>query len=587
MPAGHELPTFRGLLASLRAGVFVNLLRGSSVIALVALILSPSMIAANLTGATLLGMYWLTSIAISWRIYGAGHTRAAAVIFVAATWLTFMVPTVFSPLRCYGGSVVATLAVTALVLPRLWAIVVALGTGAIVVAAVSFDSTAYALPVFFHSSCIILMTATSLVIGLVFIVLRLSAKEIRLAFVTGIHEARERWEGERAQSERQEKSRTLHAEAKADESERRYRSLFDSAMDCILVIDRNGLLVDLNHKVSATLGYSREELLGTSLSRVLNSQLTERMYPRPAEILIEQRSVRGEQELRAKDGSTRFVEFIASPLPDGNVLAVVRDVTERRQAADAIKALNEALEQRVAEQTAELRQANHELESFSYTVSHDLRAPLRRINGFAAVIRSNHGDALAGEPMVYLERIEQNAIRMERLIDDLLKFASAAGGTLACTTIDMRPIVDTIIEDHASQWGRHAKFEIGKLPPVTGDPSLLRLVWCNLVDNAVKYSSKVAQPRIAIGATATGEMVEFWVKDNGAGFDMAYADKLFDVFQRLHSASEFEGSGIGLATVQRIVHRHGGALRAHGRSGEGATIFFTLPAAKRRESAVP
>jgi light-regulated signal transduction histidine kinase (bacteriophytochrome) len=310
------------------------------------------------------------------------------------------------------------------------------------------------------------------------------------------------------------------------------------------------------------------------------------MYPRPAEILVEQRSVRGEQELRAKDGTTRFVEFIASPLPDGNVLAVVRDVTERRQAADAIKALNEALEQRVAEQTAELRQANHELESFSYTVSHDLRAPLRRINGFAAVIRSTCGDTLAGEPMVYLERIEQNAIRMERLIDDLLKFARAAGGTLARVTVDMRSIVDTVIEDHASHRGRQTQFEIGSLPPVVGDPSLLRVVWSNLLDNAIKYSSKVARPRVRIGAAVTGDMVEFWIKDNGAGFDMAYADKLFDVFHRLHSASEFEGSGIGLATVQRIVHRHGGALRAHGRSGEGATIFFTLTAAKRSESTV-
>ena len=369
----------------------------------------------------------------------------------------------------------------------------------------------------------------------------------------------------------------VNAENSLAASEKHCRSVFESAMDCFLVVDPAGRLVDLNQQASTMLGYGREELLGSEIARVLDAHIADPHYPHAGEVLAKGHSVRGEQELRTKDGSMRFVEYVASPLPDGNVLAVVRDVSERRRAADSIRALNERLEERVAEQTAELRDAYRGLESFSYSVSHDLRAPVRAIIGFADLLRQQHGTTFVGEATRYLEYIEQNAKHMGRLIDDLLNFARAGSSECAKVPVEMRAIVEAAVSEQRQQWGERVQVEIGSLPAALGDPGLLRQVWSNLIGNAMKYSSKTAQPQISIWGMAIGDQVEFCVRDNGVGFDMAEAEGLFGAFQRLDSASEFEGSGIGLATVQRIVQRFGGTLRAQGRLGAGATFTFVLP----------
>lgn len=367
--------------------------------------------------------------------------------------------------------------------------------------------------------------------------------------------------------------------AKACRDEQHYRTLFEAAMDCILVIDPAGRLIDLNHQSCLMLGYSREELLGEPFSKVLDAQLLSRLFPDPAGAPAEGRSVRGEHDLRAKDGTARSLEYVASPLPDGCMLAVVRDVTERKRAARALRTLNDELEQRVAEQTAELRQVNRDLESFSFSVSHDLQAPLRSIGAVMDILLKEHGSQFESDVILYLEAIGQSVHRMGRLIEDLLRLSLTARGDLSrVKNVDMHALAVEAIEDHLEGRLVRTTFDISNLPAAPGDRGLLRQVWTNLIGNAMKYSSKVAQPRIAIGGRANGNSVEYWISDNGAGFDMALAGKLFAPFVRLHPSSEFAGSGIGLATVERIIRRHGGTLRAEGRKGEGATFYFTLPA---------
>jgi signal transduction histidine kinase len=251
---------------------------------------------------------------------------------------------------------------------------------------------------------------------------------------------------------------------------------------------------------------------------------------------------------------------------------------ERRRAEVQLFELNASLERRVIERTAALESVNRELESFSFSVSHDLRAPLRAIDGFAAILlRECHGK-LDEHEISLLTRISQNAERMNELIEDLLQFARAGRGTLNSTRIDMRQLVERVIADLRAGAATGAQITVGNLPPATGDASVLRQVWQNLIGNALKFSRNAAQPKIAIDGAMRQGMIEYVVSDNGAGFDAKYADKLFGVFQRLHTSREFEGTGIGLAIAQRIVQRHGGSIAAEGAVGSGATFRFTLPA---------
>lgn len=235
------------------------------------------------------------------------------------------------------------------------------------------------------------------------------------------------------------------------------------------------------------------------------------------------------------------------------------------------------LEKRVKERTAELEATNRELESFSYSVSHDLRAPLRAITGFSDILEEEDGLVLSDTGKKALNTIQQNAKRMGVLIDDLLKFSRLARQPLAKTTIDTRALVDRILASEEFK-NRKATITVKELLPVEADHNLLQQVWINLISNALKYSSKKEQPVVEIGSYREEDEITFFVKDNGAGFDMNYADKLFGTFQRLHKASEFEGTGVGLALSQRILTRHGGRIWAEAKVNEGATFYFALPA---------
>ena len=357
-----------------------------------------------------------------------------------------------------------------------------------------------------------------------------------------------------------------------------FRTLFEAASDCILVLDREGRLRDMNHRVCSILGYGREELLGERFTRILDPEALERLYPRPDELQAERRSARGEQKVHSRDGVVHYVEFVANPLPGGDVLLIVRDVSDRRRLEEERDLQHRMLERCVSDSTAQLQALNRELESFSYMVSHDLRAPLRNIRGVASVLRTDFGSLFAGEPLDCIECVERNALRMERLIDDLIAFSQSRFGPLNGSMLEMRPLVEEAIKDHQAAWGGHANVTIGDLPGCAGDPGLLRQVWDNLLGNAFKYSSKMASPQIEVGGERKGNVLEYWVKDNGAGFDMAAADKLFHAFHRLHAERDYPGTGIGLATVRRIVERHGGRVSAEAQVGRGAIFRFTLPA---------
>jgi PAS domain S-box-containing protein len=263
------------------------------------------------------------------------------------------------------------------------------------------------------------------------------------------------------------------------------------------------------------------------------------------------------------------------------VAEVARHVTiaiEQARLLQETRRHSEELGARVKERTAELEAANRELEAFTYSVSHDLRAPLRAVDGFTRVLLDDYGSMLDAEGQRVCAIISKSARNMGRLIDDLLAFSRVGRAAMQSSLVDMAKLAHGVYLEAAGPEARERiDFSIGSLPSVAGDPGLLRQVWVNLLSNALKFSSKMERARIDISAAESDDVVVYSVQDNGAGFDMSYVGKLFGVFQRLHSAKEFEGTGVGLAIAQRIIHRHGGCVWAVGETGKGATFSFSIP----------
>jgi PAS domain S-box-containing protein len=296
-------------------------------------------------------------------------------------------------------------------------------------------------------------------------------------------------------------------------------------------------------------------------------------------------------EFRAENrrGGQMWIEVRSQPVreADGSVIwhGYLADVTERKRVEAEIRTLNAELEERVLQRTAELEAANRELEAFSYSVSHDLRAPLRAIDGYAGALAEDFGPNLPPEAARFLHEVREGAQRMGTLIDDLLDFSRLGRQTLSRRRVDTASLVrETLTALTASQPDRAIDVRIGELAPCQGDPALIRQVWVNLLGNALKYTRGRTPAIVEVGCDCRNGDTHYFVRDNGAGFDMRYAPKLFRVFQRLHRPDEFEGTGVGLAIVKRIVERHGGQISVDAAVGQGATFRFTLAGTSRASS---
>lgn len=372
------------------------------------------------------------------------------------------------------------------------------------------------------------------------------------------------------------------AESVIREGEERFRTLVEQASDAFFVHDEQGRLCDVNRLACESLGYTREELLQLNLLDVeqdFNAEAAQKLCRE----LSQGQSVRVYGTHRRKDGSVFPVEVSVSACVVGGqrlYLRLARDVTERRRAEDEIRRLNAELELRVVQRTAELRAANAELESFAYAVSHDLRAPLRAMNGFSQALLEDHAAKLDGEAQVFLDQIIQASRSMGALIDGLLTLSRQTRGELRRDRIDLSRLAERVLAELAqSESQRNVEWWIDPGLEAYGDGRMIESALRNLLSNAWKYTARAARPTIRVYAEEDHGERFFCVEDNGAGFDMAHAAKLFQPFQRLHRQDEFPGLGIGLATVQRIVHRHGGHLQAIGTREAGAKFSFSLPAA--------
>jgi signal transduction histidine kinase len=261
-----------------------------------------------------------------------------------------------------------------------------------------------------------------------------------------------------------------------------------------------------------------------------------------------------------------------------------QEIHAREQAEEKLKSYHNQLEELVRDRTAELEAANKELEAFAYSVSHDLRAPLRHINGFMELLQNRAGKALDEKSRNYMDTISDAARKMGLLIDDLLSFSRMRRHVLSLQPVELGPLVREVIRElEPDATGRNIEWRIGDLPGVTGDAAMLRIVFTNLITNALKFTRSRPQTRIEIGLHPCEDSeTMIFVRDNGVGFDMTYADNLFGVFQRLHRADEFEGTGIGLANVRRIIARHDGRTWAEGKIDQGATFYFSLPKTQQR-----
>ena len=383
-----------------------------------------------------------------------------------------------------------------------------------------------------------------------------------------------------------ELNRTIEIRARKErelsESEARYRFLFDNMLEgfayCRMVFD-NGQPRDF---VYISVNRAFEELTG--LKNVVGKSVTEvipgirESNPEMFEIYagVVRTGVPASFETRVDPLGIWFSISAYRP-QDGHFVAVFNNITGRKHAEEGIRQLNVELEQRVADRTAQLEAANKELEAFSYSVSHDLRAPLRAIDGFSRIVHEDYHDKLDDEGRRLLGVIRDNSQKMGQLIDDLLEYSRLGRKPLSSDAIDMKRLVEEVIGELQASGEPPHGLVLAALPPARGDATLLKQVWTNLLTNAIKFSGKRAQSVIGVSGNENGAEIVYCVKDNGAGFDMRYHEKLFKVFQRLHREEEFEGTGVGLAIVQRVVSRHGGRVWAEGTVDEGAAFYFALP----------
>ncbi len=364
--------------------------------------------------------------------------------------------------------------------------------------------------------------------------------------------------------------------------EEKFAKAFHSAPYAItLTRPSDGTIIDVNETFFAITGYDRNEVMG---KKTTDLHLWKHDEDRTAVVNALSRTggVHGmEMPFRKKNGEEITGLFSAEIITiDGEkcILSSIGDITDRKRAEEDVRRLNEELESRVSQRTAQLEASNRELESISYSVSHDLRTPLRSIDGFSQALLEEYGDKLDSTGKGYLERVRKAAQKMGLLIDDMLTLLRVTRSEFCREPIDLSGMVRGIVE--ANRQGKPdsaVEVTVQKGIVVQGDPYLMKIVLKNLLDNAWKFTAKEVKPRVQFGAADREGETFYFIKDNGVGFDMEYVDKLFGAFERLHPPHEYPGMGIGLATVKRIINRHGGRVWAEGEHGKGATFYFTIP----------
>ncbi|MEP2026030.1 MAG: ATP-binding protein [Reichenbachiella sp.] len=362
-------------------------------------------------------------------------------------------------------------------------------------------------------------------------------------------------------------------------SEKRFKTIYQNANIGICVCDRNGMILMANKALQELLEYSEAELIGEIFYSISDSGDLEEMEK---DILQYEKIILGEidhyiieKKNKTKNGKDIFINKTVSTVRDENekvrfTVMIVDDITTRKRNETKIKNLNHQLEI----QLEKMDVANKELEAFSYSVSHDLRAPLRAIDGFSKIILEDHKDEFSDESKRLLNVIIKNSGKMAMLIDDLLTFSRITRKVTEFKPIDFMDLVKSIIEEQALN---ESMFSLSELPKAKGEPTLMKQVFSNLIGNAVKFSSHEKMPKVEIGAVEKEGFYEFFVKDNGVGFNMAYYDKVFGVFQRLHTEDEFKGTGVGLAIVQKVMIKHNGKVWAESEEGVGTKFYISLP----------
>ena len=377
------------------------------------------------------------------------------------------------------------------------------------------------------------------------------------------------------------------AEEKVREASLYTRSLIEASLDPLVTINREGKITDVNRATENATGHTRERLIGSDFS----SYFTEPEKARRGYEEVFAKAFVHDYPLAIQHSSGRVIDVLynASVFRDEvgrieGIFAAARDITERKKAEEEVRRLNEELEQRVIQRTAQLEAANKELEAFTYSVSHDLRAPLRHISGFSKLLIEEHGSSLAPEAQHHLERIQEGTHRMGVLVDDLLNLGRIGRHEMRLQVTGLNSVVNETVADLKAECeGRQVEWKVGSLPFVECDPALMKQVFQNLLSNALKFTRPRSQAVIEVGQKDQSGTPAVFVRDNGVGFNMKYSDKLFGVFQRLHRPEDFEGTGVGLATVQRIIQKHGGRIWAEAELDKGATFYFTVATSEKTE----